>query len=668
MASKSAFNSQSVVWKFFRLDDVDDAFAKCNICSKELKRGQKNKGPKSYSTAPLHNHLKRWHKADYEAAYAEADEEKTNRTDDPVSLTPKERKLKEMSAMQVTLHGCFQTKKIWDINDSHSQAITKKIVKMIAADNQPFSIVEDQGFIELMAHLEPRYLIPSRKYFTQEALPKFYTNVRSSIAEEINEAKFLSFTSDLWTCPHSHESFISLTGHWLDNDFNWKSTMLNSKHFPGRHTGPLIESAFNQMLMEWSIEQARIHILVRDGASNIALGARLSELDSVHCFIHRLQLCIGDSILSQRAVNDMCTKARRLVTHFQHSSQACTAFKNIQIENGSKQPLLLVQDVKTRWNSTFLMLQRLNLLKATVQLYAGDHEITIPTANEWQLMEKVLRLLQPFFEVTKKISGDQSILSSVIPDVTALERYLSKYSVKDSGIHTLKDELLKSLQKRFCSNDENEFNILFTKVFVMSTLLDPRFKGKYMTHNAYTNGRQMLLDNLKKISIVRIQANDCTETEEDTIDEGPASKKRKPQSLQDEIHLDFSSCYDEICERNEQDPSFESDNDDEISLARSRSHSTLEVPFSVLVAEMEGYLNMPSIESNENPFLWWRQHKTAFQRLARLAQRYLSTPASSVCSERLFSEGGNIFEEKRSRLLPRNGEKLLFLHHNLGKI
>ena len=118
---------------------------------------------------------------------------------------------------------------------------------------------------------------------------------------------------------------------------------------------------------------------------------------------------------------------------------------------------------------------------------------------------------------------------------------MSKYNVKDSGIHTLKDELLKSLQKRFCSNDENH---LFTKVFVMSTLLDPRFKGKYMTHNAHTNGKQMLLDNLKKISIVRIQANDCTETEEDTIDEGPASKKRKPQSLQDEIHLDFSSCYD----------------------------------------------------------------------------------------------------------------------------
>ena len=36
-----------------------------------------------------------------------------------------------------------------------------------------------------------------------------------------------------------------------------------------------------------------------------------------------------------------------------------------------------------------------------------------------------------------------------------------------------------------------------------------------------------------------------------------------------------------------------------------------------------------------------------------------------INSERLFSEFGNIFEEKRSRLLPETGEKLLFLHHNL---
>ncbi len=55
-----------------------------------------------------------------------------------------------------------------------------------------------------------------------------------------------------------------------------KSAMLNAKHFPEKHTGVMIESAFNQMLTEWSIEHDKIHILVRDGASNIALGSRLA--------------------------------------------------------------------------------------------------------------------------------------------------------------------------------------------------------------------------------------------------------------------------------------------------------------------------------------------------------------------------------------------------------
>ena len=69
-------------------------------------------------------------------------------------------------------------------------------------------------------------------------------------------------------CSKSNESFTSLTVHWLDEDFSHKSTM---RHFPGRHTGALIESNFNLMLSEWSIDHSHIQMLVHDGASNIAL-------------------------------------------------------------------------------------------------------------------------------------------------------------------------------------------------------------------------------------------------------------------------------------------------------------------------------------------------------------------------------------------------------------
>ena len=673
MAAKSEFKSLSLVWQFFSVEKTEDESAMCNICKRRVKRGQKDKGPKSYSTAPLHNHLKRWHTTAYNSAYADFKKGKEETKGLSSSLTPMERKLKEIQSVQSTLQGSFAAKRIWDITDQRSLAISKKIMKMMVSDNQPFSIVEDQGFIELIAHLEPHYLIPSRKYFTQDALPKLYSEVRGMIANELDQAMFISFTSDLWTCSKSNESFISLTGHWLDEDFNYKSAMLNARHFPGRHTGGLIESNFNIMLGEWSIDHSRIQMLVRDGASNIALGARLSELDSIHCFIHRLQLCIESSILSQRSVNDMCAKARKIVTHFHHSSQACTTFKNIQIENGSKQPLLLVQDVKTRWNSTFLMLQRLSILKATVQLYAGDNEIPILTANEWQLMDKVLRLLQPFFEITKKVSGEQSILSAVIPDVAALDRYLTKYSTKDSGVHTLKEELRQELKRRFFSPNEQELDVTYSKPYVVSTLLDPRFKGKFMSVKSLSNGRVMLLEDMRKAALVQKSAEEKGDNKNNTYEENcaPGHKKKKLETLQEEIHYDFSACYEEISEQNDHVLGSDDDvGDDDFPLeaiARKRKE-TLSVPHSVLAAELERYVNMPCIPRTESPFLWWKQHKTTFPHIAKLAQQFLSTPASSVYSERLFSEAGNIFEEKRSRLLPRNGEKLLFLHHNLGRL
>jgi len=95
-------------------------------------------------------------------------------------------------------------------------------------------------------------------------------------------------------------------------------------------------------------------------------------------------------------------------------------------------------------------------------------------------MDKVLRLLQPFFAITKKVSGEQSLLSSVIPDIAALNRYLNKCNVKATGIYMLKDELRNALKKRFLApQHEDKLNIMFDKPYALSTLLDPRFKGTF---------------------------------------------------------------------------------------------------------------------------------------------------------------------------------------------
>ena len=46
----------------------------------------------------------------------------------------------------------FKCMKLWDIKDSKKIKVHQEIYNIIAMDNQPFSIVEDKGFIEQLAN------------------------------------------------------------------------------------------------------------------------------------------------------------------------------------------------------------------------------------------------------------------------------------------------------------------------------------------------------------------------------------------------------------------------------------------------------------------------------------------------------------------------------------
>ena len=62
--------------------------------------------------------------------------------------------------------------------------------------------------------------------------------------------------------------------------------------------------------------------------------------------------------------------------------------------------LFLGQDVDTRCNSTYIMLERLKKLKSSVRYYVAnyknDQDSNI-TPEEWQLVNHIILLLEPFF-------------------------------------------------------------------------------------------------------------------------------------------------------------------------------------------------------------------------------------------------------------------------------
>lgn len=73
----------------------------------------------------------------------------------------------------------------------------------------------------------------------------------------------------------------------------------------------------------------------------------------------------------------------------------------------------------------------------------------------------------------------------------------------------------------------------------------------------------------------------------------------------------------------------------------------------------------PLQERSGDPLQWWKMNCHRFPALAKLARKYLCAPPSSVPSERLFSEAGDLYDEKRNRLSPEKAEMLLFIRGNL---
>ena len=112
-------------------------------------------------------------------------------------------------------------------------------------------------------------------------------------------------------------------------------------------------------------------------------------------------------------------------------------------------------------------------MKNAIVLYATDYNLQVPTANEWKLMENVIRLLQPFEEYTKLLSSNNAPVSVVIPAVAVLQHYVNKGDgEKSAGVCTMKQEFHNAVKSRF-------ENVTTNENYVVATNVDPRFKTAF---------------------------------------------------------------------------------------------------------------------------------------------------------------------------------------------
>ena len=198
------------------------------------------------------------------------------------------------------------------------------------------------------------------------------------------------------------------------------------------------------------------------------------DFDDLGCFAHILQLVLHDGTFSQRTVIDTLAVCRQVVGHFKRSPLAYDHLKTIQ-------PQLtrhwLKQDVSTKWNSTFYMLQVILEQKMALAAYAieygGIQQLTAAQLA-MDLAGKVVKVLGCVEEITKSISTEAASTSLIIPFIQAFRLTLEKRDDSDRGIRTMKADMLASLNRCYGNIETNT-------TLTVATLLDPRFKDKFFS-------------------------------------------------------------------------------------------------------------------------------------------------------------------------------------------
>ncbi|CAM2098460.1 zinc finger BED domain-containing protein 4 [Lepidochelys kempii] len=610
----------SKLWNHFSICSADSTKVICMHCGRTISRGKK---PINLGTSCLLRHLQRFH---------------NNVLKTDVSETVLSSSTDNHKPLSTELLGSSTFDETNDkFCDSHPVAkkITSLVAEMIALDLQPYSFVDNIGFNRLLEYLQPQYSLPSPSYFSRTAIPEMYDNVKQIIISHLKKAEsgVIHFTSGIWMSNQTRE-YLTLTAHWVTFESSFRpqcedyhcTALLNVSQIDCDYNGISIQKQLEYWWEAWITSIGlQIGITVTD---NQSIGKTLNESDhsSVQCFGHTVNLIVNEAIKSQRMVQNLLSIARKICERVHRSAKAKEKLAELQKEYELPQHQL-IQDVPSKWNTSFHMLERLIEQKRAIDEMSIECSFReLISCDQWVVMQSVCHALKPFEVASREMSTHMSTLSQVIPMIHILNRKIEMLFEETMGIDTMLKSLKEAMASRLSST-------LHDPRYIFATLLDPRYKTSLFTEE---EAEQYKLDLIRELEILS-----------STSDDKPVSNG-----------CDIGS------------PSTNSCGEDNLwsLMADMKKSKDLKEKAKLPEDMVLSYLEEEVLEHNCDPLTYWDFKKSSWPVLSKLAVRFLGCPPSIVPSERLFNTSNENSSFSQSRLMIEHFEKLIFLKVNLPLI
>ncbi|KAJ5267673.1 hypothetical protein N7478_010481 [Penicillium angulare] len=565
-------------------------------------------------------------------------------------------------------HRCIhlqQTHKLFQDGHSERQGplsswITKEkklpfeeaILDWIISTCQPFTCVEQPSFRAMLRSVDFEASIPSADTVSRRLdlrLDALDGELRTLMAS----ASSIALSLDGWTSQNSLP-MLAINAHWMSSAFQQHRACIEFVEITGNHSGENLANIVAAVLERFHISD-KVMTITADNASNndtlhrclfqklcqrydeyladtvIREGTmRFTQNSQIRCFAHILNLAMKRILRSLRAsshreacdfLDDVAktswktinvptspiAKLRLLVLWIARSPQRIQKWDN---RPGCTKAIHY--DVDTRWNSTFVMIERAEECRRQLEDTVNDEpdiEALRLTPNDWRQLSDIKKILAPLTNtLTRMFEELLSILLAI------KERRGDWQNVSPALTVPMSDGITLLERYHGCVKDND--------IYYIASVLDPRIKTKWL---------KTLPDGERIINRIRVFL-----------------KKAYPSPKQP-ISTALSTSY------------------------KSFEYRFLEAfqptQYNVAESDIDRYFNTPTISTgfdisqSQTEFIrkWWKINRLEFTCMAKVAQDHLAIPAAEVDIEKLFNDGRDVLGIRRFSMKGRTLGTLLRL-------
>ncbi|VVA41700.1 PREDICTED: zinc finger, partial [Prunus dulcis] len=561
----------------------------------------------------------------------------------------------------------------------------RSCVEMVVMDELPFSVVEGKGFKRFCESLNPHFQVPSRRTLVRHFMV-MYEEMKQKLKGELASHR-VCLTTDTWTSVQN-VNYMVITAHFIDGEWNLHKRILNFcviANHKGNSIGKLLETC----LLHWDLK--KILTITADNASSNTKaidylkskmghwknGSLVLEGKYMHvrCCAHIVNLIVRDGL---KKLEKSILAIRNAVRYVRSSPQRLEEFKTCVLKEQIECKGLVVLDVPTRWNSTYLMLDAaLKFEKAFVRMgedddapfasWFGEDEpvgedegvvvshrpkkrVGPPTKEDWSNALTFVNFLKVFYDMTLKMSVSLHPAShTTFHNLIAIEGeigdlFFGEQLPSETHTSTVLKDMACSMKVKFEKywGDLDKVN----QLLMVALVLDPRYKLgnlEFVLKRRFENPQ----DATKKKNEVKELLMKLYE--EYAIPPPPTQCTSANGNTSSTSSITLTSS-------NKKGGGKHLWEMEEGWIKESQASNTM-----ILEHEVDRYLTDPieKMVPNFDILKWWKLNGVKYPSLSLIAKDVLSIPVSTVASESCFSTSGRVINSFRASLTPKIVEALI---------